>query len=195
MCSIYITDNKSDFFNLRDSCDSRGNFSYSVMYEKENSFHVEKSFNKINDLKESGIYIGHSQAPTNGMIKDINRIHPCDKNNSYLYHNGILKKSFIEKYSDEKWDTKVLFDLLEKYNFSILSDIDGSFACIYIKENNIYIFRNKLCNLYYNGKNICSIKYDESYNIIPDGIVYNFKDFKLKETGFIFSTKNNPYKI
>lgn len=195
MCSIYISKYLDDFISLRDFCDFRGNFSYSVMTVKDNLFTLNKSFNKINNIVESDFYIGHSQAPTSGMIKDENRIHPCNDNNSYLYHNGIIKKSFLEKYSSEKWDTKVLFNLLQDFGFDILSEIDGSFACVYIRDSNIYIFRNKLCTLYYNENNICSVKYNNTYNIVPDGKVFIFNNFLLEETGISFTTKNNPYEL
>jgi glutamine phosphoribosylpyrophosphate amidotransferase len=206
MCSIIVSRNETKFSELIDLNQSRGKFSYSYCRILDSSdvrnYELIKDWGLFDKTKISPavIHIGHTQAPTGGLIYDKNRIHPAQKNNSLLYHNGILKSSYIKflqtRYkTTESWDTALLLQRLEDIGFDALSEIDGSFACVYIRDGKILVFRNEIAPLFYEEKtgSISSIKFDSSFPLEPN-IVFKYEFGNLTPL-ITFQTKNNPYDI
>lgn len=157
MCSIIASYSKNKLEELVDLNQFRGNFSFSYLeFENDKLTHPTKKFGPYdkNIINNNFNYkISHLQAPTGGLIQDINRIHPTIINNSKLYHNGIITPrgiKFLQNKlnSDETFDTLLLHKAIETFGFEILSEIEGLFSCLYIKDDKISIFRTKHGKLY-----------------------------------------------
>lgn len=204
MCSIIASYNKEKIKELVKINQHRGNFSYSISVFKDGKL-IEsvKNFGVFNEniLNETseGYIICHLQAPTSGLVQDLNRIHPTQINNSYLYHNGIITSRGM-KYiqaklaSDETFDTKLLHNQLYNTNFCELSNIEGLFSCLYIKEHKIYIFRTKHGKLYMDDDlTISSEKFKNSKCINSDN-VYEL-DIINKKVNIIDNFKTLRYNI
>ena len=192
MCGIIATKSISQFKELVLLNQQRGSFSYSLTVLTYNSETFYKSFGKFNfDILKNievnnneGLYlIGHVQAPTGGLIHDLNRIHPSNvADKQYLYHNGILKSKYIKKYlvkdgyasnianinnPPPTWDTEILNNNIYKYGFEHLNEVKGSFACLLIKDNEIFAFRNNNSIIYYDSDlNFSSVKFKNSFELI-----------------------------
>lgn len=201
MCSI-VASKKNDTINdLIKINQFRGNFSYSFtsLDANNNIINQEKEFGLFSSSKpiEASFYIAHVQAPTGGLIKDYNRIHPTQINNTYLWHNGIIVPKgirFIQSKinTDETFDTRLLHLALDTFGFDILNEIEGLFACLYIKENNIFIFRTKHAKLYIDDDmNISSERFNNSKCINYDTI-YKVNENNLEVFG---SFKTLRYSI
>lgn len=211
MCSIVCSFNKDNFYDLIKLNQYRGTFSYSVgVFDKDNGLinikkkFGEMSFKDIPSKKPEQLYIGHVQSPTGGLIYEYDRIHPSKINNTYLYHNGILKQSYLNelklswgyKPAESVWDTKILHQTLlsEENTFLALSSIDGSFACLFINGNKLYLFRSEIVNLYYNNDfDISSILFKDC-NLLKENIVFelNISDKELIEKCY-FRSLSSPY--
>lgn len=158
-------------------------------------------------------YIAHQQAPT-GAQTTKKCIHPAVKhtysdyeeliNSEYLYHNGILKDKQIEKLQEEynvdaNWDTYLLLLELSREIPYKKIDIDGSFACLYIKSWQYpKLFRNAMCPMFVDDElNVSSTKFSESRSIKANTVyTMNFNGDKLSlHEDFSFKTKNMPYYI
>ena len=198
MCGIVASFDKNKFNELMKLNSYRGNFSYSIMcfdYIKKEVKSLYKMFgeydeNILNKFDfENVYYIGHQQAPTGGLTKDQNRIHPSEIDNSFLYHNGMLKNSFLLKYDWEKeWDTKLLHKLVLE-DINNLDKIEGSFSCLYINNDEIKLFRNQLSPLYIDiDLNISSAKFENSKST-KENVIYNI-DFKSKEIKIVSEFNN-----
>lgn len=123
-----------------------------------------------------------------------------------LWHNGILKQETIDSLrgSDEDtvWDTQLMVNQLHYLNTqdevsAFLSKLDGSFACLMLKDSSLYVFRNALSPLFYdNMLNFSSVKFSFSQSL-PAGIVYivDFETRSLIDSGAHFETLNNPYNV
>lgn len=196
MCGIIASKSITKFKELILLNQSRGTFSHSLtalkykddytqlagkwIYRHFDEFNF-KIFDNIDENLKNMYFIGHVQAPTGGLIHDWNRIHPSNiANSSYLYHNGILKPNYVKKWlikddiADDNipWDTQVLNNNLFKYGFNCLDDVKGSFACMLIKDEQIYCFRNNNSIIYYDEDlNFSSMKFDGS-NELPSGEVF-----------------------
>lgn len=177
MCSIFGSKDYRTFLKTAHSNQYRGSFSYSVSIFKTNGDFevVERDFGYFNDMKvpkskDIQYYLGHVQAPTGGLIKTKDRIHPAEENGNYLFHNGILKKSWCDSsWFKNGWDTNVLlstlnytceFNLDKSTNLSnILSTVDGSFGCVYISLGKIYLFTTDIITIFINDNcDLSSIK-------------------------------------
>lgn len=218
MCSIIGSFNLDSFLKLLKYNQSRGNFSYSltVLELFENNCTVSQTYKSFGEFDESLLtkikipqhpyFIGHVQAPTGGLIKDFNRIHPSvneqENPHTYLWHNGILKDPTIQVIKDRyqlydnewNWDTKLLHKSLDEESVEILSELEGSFGCIWIVEPKLYLFTNDLVNLYIDDKlNISSLPFQGSNKIYPNVVFQmNFINSKIEEI-HNFKTKNTPY--
>lgn len=204
MCSIIASFDKQTLKDLVKLNQFRGSFSYSIMDLKTMSLH--KDFGKYQEKHiESctGFVISHLQLPTGGLIQDINRIHPTIINDSYLYHNGIITPrgmKYMQNYNNqgltETFDTKLLHNHL--YNsqdwVNELSNIEGLFACVYIRNNKIYLFRTKHGKLYIDkDMSISSERFDNSKCINYDTVYeLNLQTKSLIEIG---KFKTNRYNI
>lgn len=179
MCSIIGSFSKNKIEELVELNQHRGNFSYSITV-------IDKDYNIINQIKDFGLFdksklsgegyfICHVQSPTNGMLEDKNRIHPTENNNTFMWHNGLIKNRGIkdlQKFlkTDIEFDTLLLHKAYKNYS---LSDIEGLFTCLYL-DKGIEIFRTRHGKLYIDeDMNISSerfpdskcINYDTIYNV------------------------------
>lgn len=123
-----------------------------------------------------------------------------------LWHNGILKESTIEALrkndDDPTWDTQLMVNRLNYLNepeevSEFLSSLEGSFACLMLKDSQLFVFRNALSPLFFdNMLNFSSVKFSFS-NPVPAGIIFHvdFESRKLVDTGIHFTTKNDPYNL
>lgn len=209
MCSIIGSKTRSSLIELIKLNQFRGNFSYSLtLYNIKQNKVVKQiknfgefDFKIIPEIDHCDIYyIAHVQSPTGGLIKDENRIHPSIIKNNMLWHNGILKESEIlrlkEKFkSDLTWDTALLHKYIYESGLQDLSNIDGSFGCIYLTDS-INMFTTDTINLYMNDKlSISSVKFHNSMRIPPNTVFsINFKKNALVIIT-TFSSKSNPYYI
>ncbi|MDD5150852.1 MAG: hypothetical protein PHC28_10320 [Flavobacterium sp.] len=180
----------------------RGSYSHSITsfdVDNSNIIHVQKNKFEFqcNKLNQSENYILlHSQAPTS-LQKD-DSIHPAKYNNTFLWHNGIIKDFEInrikQKYSIETlWDTELLLYEIND-SFDNLSEINGSFSCFYHDSVDLFVFRNEICPLFIDSElNISSVKFNGSKQIDPN-IVFKL-DLKNKviRPHSTFKTKENPY--
>lgn len=206
MCSIIASYNKDKIKDLVKINQHRGNFSYSVSVFKDGNI-VEsiKNFGAFDDTIIDGVQDGyiicHLQAPTGGLISDVNRIHPTQINDSYLYHNGIITTrgmKYLQNYKNqglsETFDTKLLHNHLYNTDWSELSNIEGLFSCLYIKDNKIFLFRNKHGKLYVDNElTISSERFDNSKCINYD-TVYNL-ELVNKTVNIIDNFKTLRYNI
>lgn len=202
MCSIVGSYSKAKFIELIKLNTYRGTFSHSLTIIKPDGYQICKGFGPFNeDLLNTEFYndgdylLGHCQAPTNGLVQEYDRIHPYQGKISLL-HNGIIKDAEVgrinsELSTDYVWDTQALAEYIQD-DFSKLSDIEGSFACGCIKENELYVFRNAISPLYMDDDaNISSTRFTSS-NMISNNSIYklNKKKFNIVES---FNNTHNPY--
>ena len=193
MCSIIGSFSKQKIIDLITLNQHRGDFAYSITYfdilthqviEQKKEFGLF-DIKKIKDYSSSIYYICHLQLPTNGLSKNIDRIHPTKEDNSFLFHNGILKPSAI-KYIQHKFKTDISFDtqLLHKLlpDWAELNYLEGLFACLYIQQKNINIFRTKHAKLYIDNElTISSERFNDSKCINYDTIYsLNLKNRDIK---------------
>ena len=177
MCSIIASFKKEKLEALVDLNQFRGNFSFSYLeLETGKSTKQFGQYNKDVIENNQNYKISHLQAPTGGLIQDINRIHPTTINDSKLYHNGIITPrgiKFLQNKlnSTETFDTFLLHKAIEEFGFDILSEIEGLFSCLYIKDGKIFIFRTKHGKLYIDEEmSISSERFDSSKCINYDTV-------------------------
>jgi hypothetical protein len=210
MCGICGSDNLEVFKELVAQNIERGNFSHSytvVDLSTKKVVQQIKSFQTKSDWYfhllelEAGhnlYYLGHTQAPTGGLVQDFFRIHPSTINyqvttQTYLAHNGVLTDAWLASknfnINDSYWDTHVLHHLLRSSGIRALDDVKGSFACWYIDEfGSIKIFRNPQAPLYLQGFNriykgmptthslgTFSSSFFEGSKMIDHGVVFELK--------------------
>lgn len=167
-------------------------------------FMLLSRLNKSRGVKESSIdeltiarktyNIGHVQTPTSNSALKHPAINSCTK----LWHNGIIKQSCMDEYPDivyDGWDTMFLLKLIDTYGTSELSNVDGSFACVYNNGDNVFIFRNEIAPLYIDDElNLSSIK-SEGMHMLPPNKVFCVNAIGELDVVAEFTTKNNPYKL
>jgi glucosamine 6-phosphate synthetase-like amidotransferase/phosphosugar isomerase protein len=200
MCSIIGSYSKDKFVELLAINKYRGTFSHSLTLYNENEVRTFKDFGDFNiellEHAQPGDYLlGHCQAPTGGLVKDFDRIHPYINGDFRLLHNGIIKTEALTLINEALnsaylWDTQALGEYVRD-DFDKLSNIEGSFACVCIKDNHIYMFRNAISPLYLNGRDISSTKFKDSQMIAHNTI------FKMNNVSFEvyehFNNQHNPY--
>lgn len=203
MCAIFGSFDRDKFYELAKLNSYRGSHSYSISYYDRKNIHVlDKGLGDFPelDLDKQYYYIGHVQAPTTDS-KDIDSVHPANDKGDYLWHNGIIKDYQIKVWQnswdkDWSWDTKWLLYLLNTGNVdNVLSEADGSFACLWYGKYNpsLYMFRNENSPMFIEGHDFSSTKFDKSTPIEP-GAFYAFHT----EKGWVpnynkFKTKNKFY--
>jgi glucosamine 6-phosphate synthetase-like amidotransferase/phosphosugar isomerase protein len=202
MCSIVGSYSKTKFIELIKLNTYRGAFSHSLTIIKQGSYDIVKDFGPFNEdllnteyYEEGDYLLGHCQAPTNGLVQDYDRIHPY-QGKLILLHNGIIKDAEVDRINaelgnDYVWDTQALAEYIQD-DFTKLSDIEGSFACGCIKNNELFVFRNAISPLYRDvDSNISSTKFAGSEMIMNNSIYkLDNKTFNIVET---FNNKHNPY--
>lgn len=165
MCGIYCSFDRKIFETLKTLNSYRGS--------------VNESLTEFN-----GYLIGHSQAPTSKT----SHIHPAAYKNAKLWHNGLILGM------NDKWDTEYILTSIHDNGFKSLSDLEGSFACVYQIDNELFVFRNELSPLFIDDDlNISSTKFIYCHDVEPNVIfkvdLFNKRLIKISE----FKTKNNPY--
>lgn len=216
MCSIIGTFDLNEIRPLYELNSYRGKYSHSVSVYNINTKRMALVKRSLGELPEGDIellrnnfsgdgmyYIIHSQAPTGDSV-GMHTVHPAlywdprdiDMQNSYLWHNGILKHKTISELQIFKpgsnWDTELLLYYI--INEGNLSHIDGSFACLLYNKGKMFCFRNEIAPLFINDKlTISSTMYENSYTVVPNRI-YSI-DFTTREliVESTFVTKNSPY--
>jgi len=194
MCAIFGSFNKGKFKELHALNQYRGELSYSLTLIDSNSSvkNLKQESTKMPPsdvdglvMQEDDYILGHIQAPTS----ETSNIHPARNGVSLLWHNGIVKAS-----KTEGWDTQWILDNLKKKSFSFLSEIDGSFACVYHAGYEFYIFRNEISPLFIDHDlNISSTRFEGSEALRPN-IVFrvDLQNKRLTKT-YEFKTLENPY--
>ena len=208
MCSIIAGYEPNKLKELIELNQFRGNFSYSrteLDIRVGEIISQVKNFGSFNyetlDKDDNYSYkICHVQAPTGGMLEDVSRIHPTVSDNSMLWHNGLLTPKgirFLQKKlnTTEMFDTKLLHMAIDKFDFDILSEIEGLFSCLYIYDGQIYIFRTKHGKLFIDDDmNISSERFENSrcinsntvYALLPWIPDYSeVTEFKTKRFNFV----------
>lgn len=123
-----------------------------------------------------------------------------------LWHNGVLKQGTIDDLrkneDDPTWDTQLMVNRLHylddaEETSEFLSSLEGSFACLLLKDSQLFVFRNALSPLFFdNLLSFSSVKFSFS-NLLAPGVVFfvDFENRKLVDTGIHFTTKNDPYNL
>lgn len=203
MCGIIASFSLDKLKQIAELNSYRGQHSYSLAlfdYEMKELFYLCKDFGPINfnnfGIPPSNYAIAHIQAPTSEN-RDLLSIHPAQYGNTYLWHNGILKPETIKKLQKElnsssTWDTQLLLEHIVAAGRP--RDIDGSFACLLIDEQDVYIFRNEIAPLFYDDLlNVSSVPFAGSKTVPPNimwGLGLNTRE--LIETDR-FETVDCPY--
>ncbi len=180
MCSIIAGFDKRAIEDLVELNQFRGNFSYSCTEVdlKNRPVSQIKAFGAFNKdaILEDNYKIAHVQAPTGGMVKDSERIHPVVSGKNMLWHNGIITPKgvrFLQDLlgTDETFDTKLLLDAIEQEGFSILSEIEGLFSCVMLYNTHLMMFRTKHGKLFLDEQlNISSERFENSKCINADTV-------------------------
>lgn len=175
MCGIYASFNKDEFDKLKYFNSSRGVKNESVTELKTDN---------------GTYYVGHIQSPTSNSSNK----HPAIQNKLKLWHNGIIKNHYMGSFDYYGWDTMFLLNRISESGTDVLSEIDGSFACIFTVNEDIFIFRNVLAPLFISSDNsLSSMKY-EGFKPLRPNTIFQLKDNELIKTK-TFETFNNPYDI
>ena len=205
MCSIIGSYNKEKFKELVELNQFKGNFSYSFGVYNTTENRMVSIVKEFGQFKSSTIeeavegdnlfYIGHVQAPTGGLIQDVNRIHPTTIKDTMLWHNGIITSRGI-KYLQEKFnttetfDTKLLHTSIEQSGCcDVLSDVEGLFTCLYYNRD-LFLFRTKHGKIHIDkDMSFSSERFTNSFCINYDTVYkIDFKNNKLSGVG-TFKTK------
>lgn len=217
MCSIIGSFDLEKFLELVKLNQSRGTFSFSfaTLFINNGEILSVDLIKQFGEFQENVLatqnsptpftkyYIGHVQAPTGGLLKEPGRIHPSvlqkNRQNSYLWHNGILKENCITTLQTRnnrksQWDTKLLHLEIWNHGLKSLSNIDGSFGCVLISLNRMYIFTSDIITLFIDNEfNLSSIPFTNSRRIDPNFIhMMDFNEQKLIASRK-FQSLSSPY--
>ena len=192
MCSIFGSYDVNEFNELALLNSYRGHHSFSTaMYDGESLDIIDKSLGEF-ELSESrygSLHVGHVQAPTT-TEKTIASVHPSELEETLLWHNGIIKEEQLRKWNyHSNWDTACLHKHIVG-NMSKLSDVDGSFACVYFQKGNLYMWRNDNCPMFVKGASFSSVKFKNAERVDAN-VVYKLSNNKWVETENSFETKKS----
>ena len=214
MCSIVGSYDKEKFKELVELNSYRGSFSNSITVFSPNKPNITiKNFGKMDfELLDQFIgpsyFLGHSQSPTNGLVLEFNRIHPCRiiecGTNFSLLHNGIIKPHYVDLLNSRydtafTWDTEALchhiVESLSRHGWECLDEVDGSFACAAFGSwQEVHIFRNSAAPLFLDkdSLDISSTKFPKG-ELIPVNKVLAFDLFSHHKWESTFNNKHNPF--
>lgn len=210
MCSIVGSFDKEIFKKLLRQNQSRGSFSYSFMAIDVQTGGVfgKKNFGEfdctvVDSSPDNCYYVGHTQAPTGGLVHDLTRIHPAVMSDSFLFHNGIIKHSDVERLqktfnTPDNWDTRLfLYAIINQGLKPTLNSIDGSFACVFGTNDaptSLNVFRSNAGILYCDEDiNLSSTFFDNSVRINADTIyTIDFTTKSITPTD-TFKSVSSPY--
>ena len=116
-----------------------------------------------------------------------------------LWHIGNLTPNAVKRLQHdedniERWDTQLFIKHLCRFGAPV--DIEGSFACVYCDDIDLFVFRNELENMYIdNDMNICSNVFPDSF-VVSQNKVWKF-DWKKKQINSVeeFQTVKQWWKI
>ncbi len=217
MCGIIGSFSKNKIIELSKINSARGNKTYSLTVLSKEGYVIscdkqigefnQEVFEKVKDINiVEPYYILHIQSPTKVTKLDKETIHPAKQHSEYtetidyLWHNGMIIERNMniikEKYSyDSNWDTGLILKMVTE-DIDTLEEIEGSFGCLLLKDNNFYIFRNNIVPMYYDDDlNISSTEFENSTKL-HSNIVYDI-DLKNKKLNYFkqFKNEHNPYKF
>lgn len=178
MCGIYCSKDKEMFERLRVHNSKRGVMNESI----EEYVHNDIVYN-----------IGHIQSPTSNSSNK----HPAEFNGLHLWHNGIIKPTTLREFDKDPkaWDTLSLLEIIYQHGLDILSQIDGSFACILKLSDRLFVFRNEMAPLFINSDlDISSLKYS-GMNPLEANIIFEITKLDSLNVYREFTTKNNPWVL
>ena len=208
MCSIVGSFSKEKFKDLIHLNQHRGSFSYSFLALNPKSLKTETliqhfglfDLSVVDSAPDGMYYLGHTQAPTGGLIEDPNRIHPARIDDFFMFHNGIIKQKDVarlqaEHNTTEGWDSKLMLMEIKKNGLmETLNTIDGSFACVFNDGKCLKFFRSAAGTLFTDKEaNISSTAFPGGERIDKDyvfGVELEHKAIYLKDS---FKSKSNPY--
>jgi asparagine synthetase B (glutamine-hydrolysing) len=199
MCGIFCSFERDKLIELSKLNSYRGSHSFSFTRFGDEPIRRFGKFD-VSLADQVGYKICHVQAPTT-EVRDASSIHPAELYGRRLWHNGIVKDFDVKRLqkkhnTEEAWDTKlILLELLEDDWLKNLSEINGSFACVFQEGDMLYVFRNEISPLFYDyDLNISSVRFEGSFSLPPNKVfILDLENRELLETEFEFSTKENPY--
>ena len=196
MCALFGSPDRQRFVELALLNSYRGSHSHSICTTDQSNGVITSCYKTMGEFQmldtiSGDYYIGHAQAPTT-EAKSMDSVHPSVEGSGFLWHNGILFDSYVKTMQKEQgikcnWDTKLLHHKLNKEGFSSLSQVKGSFACVYNDGANTYLFRNENCPLFTDGVSYSSTEFMSS-NPIQANVVYQLKSNKITKTPITFKT-------
>lgn len=206
MCGIFMSNDIEKFQELAELNLSRGSRSYSITRfdPKVGVLSIHEYNESASGKTRSGQFImddgfwkiGHIQSPTN----EANPMHPA-RFFTYrcLWHNGLVKTSDLQRLKEKhnvnsNWDTIFLLFELQSNMAANLSEINGSFSCIYINKTRVFVFRNEISPMFYDASmNFSSVEFPESVDLPPNKIFEVDLINKSLSVFDEFKTKENPY--
>lgn len=205
MCAVVGSFDRNKLLELIELNSYRGSHSYSFSTISPESGQLvlrQKALGVIEagriDIPDGHYAVVHIQAPTT-EAKDLESIHPaCENDNSYLWHNGIIKANHVkvlqQKYGkDTNWDTRLLLRAVCT-SWGELNTVDGSFSCLLYDHGTAYLFRNSISPMFFDSDlNISSTKFEGSVSTPANRVLK--MDFKARCLYTIeeFKTVENPY--
>lgn len=203
MCSIVGSFDRDKLIELCKANEYRGQQSHSISYFNKDTGEITiiRSLGSVNYdsiiIPERHYAIVHQQAPTSNKLSEEN-IHPASHDESFLWHNGIIKQAFVPVLqvmtnSVKTWDSELLL-MAAAMDIENLSMIEGSFSCLLYTRGELYLFRNEISPMFYDANmTISSTKFDGAMPTDPNQLF--FMDFFGKSLVGVaeFKTKENPY--
>jgi hypothetical protein len=199
MCGIFCSFYRDKLIELSKLNSYRGSHSFSFTRVGSEPIRRFGDFD-ISLASEEGYKICHVQAPTTES-RDVTSIHPAEFDGRRLWHNGIVKDFDIKRLQkkhgvDDPWDTRlILRELIADNWLDNLSEINGSFACIFQEDDMFFVFRNEISPLFYDSDlNISSVRFEGAIPLPANQVfVLDFEEKALIDMEFKFKTKENPY--
>lgn len=204
MCSIVGSFKKDKLIELCKLNEHRGQHSHSVSYYDivTGEISVQRASGPINYdyiRQRSLVYmIVHMQAPTSEGAAS--NIHPAYHDGRFLWHNGILKQTYIQQLKESlnevcSWDTFLMLKAITQ-DREYLNQLDGSLSCLLYDHEKLYLFRNEISPMFYDENlNISSVSFHGSKPTPPNQL--HHMDFNFSELFAVknFMTKFNPYYL
>ena len=192
MCSIVVSYTKNVLQHLIQLNAYRGTEKYAAFVHGDM---FQGSSMMPETLQCDKFTVVHHQAPTHPRSES----QPAQIGENFLFHNGIIKQRGLKKIADEigidsEWDTKILCAIASNRRWDLLSDVDGTFACIARIDYEWFVFRNDLAPMFVDVHlNMSSTKFDGSI-AIPANKVFKLDGFQLAEVA-TFTTFDSVYYI
>lgn len=142
-------------------------------------------------------FVLHVQSPT-GLVS---KPHPaCSREDTYLWHNGMLNSMEYRSETEAEWDTQLLIDNIVCHGIvEALSSFEGSFACLMLSSAGLLCFRNAIAPLYYSlGGTLSSSNKFEGSVLLAPGKLYKIQQplggYDLDVVGH-FNNSHNPFGV